>query len=283
MGGSEVIIGVDLGGTNVRAGRVDGNLIKSKVSRPISSQAAAEVVVGEIFAAIDDVLDPSVSGIGIGVPSIVDVERGIVFSVENIPSWQEVPLQDLLEKRFSVPVYINNDANCFALGEFYFGKGRGSRHMVGLIIGTGIGAGVIANGHLYAGANCGAGEIGAIPYKNHTIEYYASGSAFINVYNASGNDLFLRASKGDAKALDVFARHGYEVGHAVIAALYAFDPEIIVLGGSVSRAFAFYEKTMYEKLSSFAYQTALKRLKIAVSEEPDVAILGAAGLVLDVA
>jgi len=281
MRGSEAIIGVDLGGTNVRAGRVEGNRIQSTVSRPISSQAAAEVVVGEIFAAIDDVLDPSVSGIGIGVPSIVDVERGIVFSVENIPSWQEVPLKDLLEKRFSVPVYINNDANCFALGEFYFGKGRGSRHMVGLIIGTGIGAGVIANGHLYAGANCGAGEIGAIPYKNHTIEYYASGSAFKTIHNASGSDLFLRASKGDARALDIFARHGQEVGHAVMTALYAFDPEIIVLGGSVSKAFAFYEKTMYEKLSSFAYPTALKRLKIAVSEEPEIAILGAAGLVLD--
>jgi glucokinase len=241
------------------------------------------VIVAEIFDVIDDVLDPGVSGVGIGVPSIVDVERGIVFSVENIPSWREVPLKDLLEKRFGVPAYINNDANCFALGEFYFGKGRGTRHMVGLIIGTGIGAGVIANGHLYAGANCGAGEIGAIPYKNHTIEYYASGSAFENIHHTSGNDLFLRASRGDAQALDIFAGHGHEIGHAVMTALYAFDPEMIVLGGSVSRAFAFYEKTMYETLSSFAYQSALKRLKIAVSEEPEVAILGAAGLVLDLA
>jgi len=283
MRGTGAIIGVDLGGTNVRAGRVEGNRIGAKASRPISSRAAADVIVGEIFGAIGDVLDPGVSAIGIGVPSIVDVERGIVFSVENIPSWREVPLKDLLEKRFGVPAYVNNDANCFALGEFHFGKGRGTRHMVGLIIGTGIGAGVIANGRLYAGANCGAGEIGAIPYKNRTIEYYASGSAFEHIHRLSGSDLFLRASRGEARALEVFAGHGHEVGHAVMTTLYAFDPEMIVLGGSVSRAFAFFEKTMYETLASFAYPSALKRLMIAVSEEPEIAILGAAGLVLDLA
>jgi glucokinase len=278
---SSAVIGVDLGGTNVRAGRVEGTAIAAHASRPISSRAAADVVVDEIFATIAEVFTPGVAGIGIGVPSIVDVEKGIVFTVENIPSWQEVHLKDLLQKRFKVPAFVNNDANCFALGEFYFGKGRGSRHMLGLIIGTGIGAGVIVNGHLYAGANCGAGEIGTIPYKEHTIEYYASGSAFKNLYGENGNDLFVRASQGDASALDIFASHGREVGHVIMTALYAYDPEIIVLGGSVSKAFAFYEKTMNEKLTSFAYQTALKRLKIVVSEEPQVAILGAAGLVLD--
>jgi len=281
MSSGKTVIGVDLGGTNVRAGRVEGQKITAASSRAISSRAAAGIVVDEIFATIDEVFDKNAAGIGIGVPSIVDVERGIVFTVENIPSWKEVHLKDMLEKRFKVPAFVNNDANCFALGEFYFGKGRGSRHMVGLIIGTGIGAGIIVNGHLYAGANCGAGEIGTIPYKDRTIEYYASGSAFKFVYNENGGDLFERASRGDAYALEIFARHGYEVGHAIMTALYAYDPEIIVLGGSVSKALPFYEKTMYEKLKSFAYQTALERLKIVVSEEPQVAILGAAGLVLD--
>jgi glucokinase len=277
----QTVIGVDLGGTNVRAGRVEGNMVAVKSARAISSRAAAEVVIEEIFATIGEVFEKSVAGIGIGVPSIVDIENGIVFSVENIPSWKEVHLKDLLEKHFKVPAYVNNDANCFALGEFYFGKGRGCRHMVGMVIGTGIGAGVIANGHLYAGANCGAGEIGTIPYKDHSIEYYASGSAFKNLYHENGSDLFDRAGKGDSHALEIFAKHGYEVGHAIMAALYAFDPEIIVLGGSVSKAFPYYKETLYEKLESFAYQTALKRLKIMVSEEPQIAILGAAGLVLD--
>jgi glucokinase len=276
------VIGVDLGGTNVRAGRVEGNTVTATAARAISSRAAAEVVVEEIFATIDEVFDKHAAGIGIGVPSIVDVEKGIVYTVENIPSWKEVHLKDLLEKRFKVPAYVNNDANCFALGEFYFGKGQGCRHMVGLIIGTGIGAGIIVNGHLYAGANCGAGEIGTIPYKDHTIEYYASGSAFKYVYHENGGDLFERALKGDERALEIFQKHGYEVGHAIMTALYAYDPEIIVLGGSVSKALPFYEKTMNEKLASFAYQTALRKLKIVVSEEPRVAILGAAGLVLDV-
>jgi glucokinase len=275
------VIGVDLGGTNVRAGRVEERTITASAARRISSQGSAEVVLEEIFATIEAVFDPAVAGIGIGVPSIVDVEKGIVFTVENIPSWKEVALKDVLEKKFGVPVFVNNDANCFALGEFYFGKGIGSRDLLGMVIGTGLGVGVIINKHLYAGANCGAGEIGTIPYKDHTIEYYASGSAFKHLYGEDGGDLFRRACQGEARALEIFSRHGCEVGHAVMTALYAYDPELIVLGGSVSKAFPFFEKTMWATLQGFAYQQALSRLKIVASEEPQVALLGAAGLVLD--
>lgn len=275
------IIGVDLGGTNVRVGRVEGKTIADHVARRISSQATAEVVLEEIFTSIEKVFDSQVAGIGIGVPSVVDVEKGVVFTVENIPSWREVPLKALIEQRFQVQAYVNNDANCFSLGEFYFGKGIGSRNMLGMVIGTGIGVGVIINGHLYSGANCGAGEIGTMPYKDYSIEYYASGSAFRHLYNEDGGDLFERASLGESKALEIFAKQGYEIGHAITMALYAYDPELIVLGGSVSKALPFFELTMRDKLRSFAYQGALKRLNIVASETPNIAILGAAGLVLD--
>jgi glucokinase len=83
----------------------------------------------------------------------VDVEKGIVYSVINIPSWHEVPLKQILEDRFGLPVFVNNDANCFAMGELYYGSGRGYRHLVGLIVGTGLGAGIVVNGRLYSGAN----------------------------------------------------------------------------------------------------------------------------------
>ncbi|MCX5789247.1 MAG: ROK family protein [Elusimicrobia bacterium] len=180
------ILGVDLGGTHVRAGRVEGQAIRAHAARAISSRAAAQVVIDEICATIDEVfLQGETSGIGIGVPSIVDTEAGIVYSVENIPSWKEVHLKELLEARYVVPVRVNNDANCFALGELHFGKGRGCRHLVGLVVGTGMGAGVIANGHLYSGANCGAGELGAIPYRDKTIEGYVSGTGLKNVYGSS--------------------------------------------------------------------------------------------------
>ena len=116
------------------------------------------------------------SGIGFCVPSMVDVDTGVVYSVANIPSWREVPLKDELERRYGVRSFINNDANAFAVGELHFGKGRGYRNLVGIVIGTGLGAGVVINGRLYSGANCGAGEIGNIAYRGSTLESWCSGT-----------------------------------------------------------------------------------------------------------
>src|SRR5690606_24955530 len=112
------------------------------------------------------------------VPSVVDVDKGIVYDVQNIPSWKEVPLKAIMEERYGVPVQVNNDANCFALGEKYFGQGRDSKAFIGLTLGTGLGAGIILNDKLYAGPNCGAGEFGMVPYLDYHYEYYASGQFF---------------------------------------------------------------------------------------------------------
>ena len=91
-----------------------------------------------------------------------------------------------MEERFAIPVLINNDANCFAVGEYYFGKGVEGDSLVGLTIGTGLGSGIILKGKLYSGKNCGAGEFGMIDYLDHFIEYYASGQFFKNVYDIDG-------------------------------------------------------------------------------------------------
>ncbi len=275
------LIGVDLGGTNVRAGRVMGRRVVSHRARTISSQAAQERVLQEILETIQAVRGGEIAGIGIGVPSVVDVDEGVVYDVENIPSWEEVRLKEILEERCGLPVRVNNDANCFALGEYHFGQGQGCRHLVGMVLGTGLGAGVIADGRLYCGANCGAGELGPIPYKDRTIEAYCSGQFFRREYGIDGRELYRRAQAGDAKAAEIFAAFGNELGHAILTTLYAFDPDVIVLGGSVSQAFPFFEATMRRRLESYAYPHALERLVIAPSTTPDIAILGAAALHLD--
>lgn len=278
---SKILIGVDLGGTNMRAGRVEGGLVVDHAAGSTPAKASADGVLDKLYETIDKVFTPGVSGIGIGVPSVVDVEQGIVFTVENIPSWQEVHLKEILERRYRLPVYVNNDANCFALGEFHFGQGRGFRHMVGMVVGTGLGAGIILNGHLCSGANCGAGEIGAVPYREQTLEYYASGQVFVRDHGENGALIHARALKGDAGALRILDQFGEDFGTAIMTTLYAFDPELIVLGGSVSKAFPFFEKSMRNALTRFAYQRALRRLLIKVSVEPQIAITGAAALCLD--
>ena len=270
------IVGVDLGGTNVRAGLIIDNQIVKIESSSITSNGSEAEVLQEVTAVIEKVYEKGVAGIGVGVPSVVDTERGIVYDVQNIPSWREVHLKQKLEDRFKTPAYINNDANCFALGEKHFGYGKAYQHIVGLITGTGMAAGVIVNGKLYEGHNCGAGEFGMLPYKHHNYEYYCSGQYFVKEHQISGDELFRRANLGDERALNIFKSYGNHLGSAITAILYAIDPEIIILGGSVSKAYAFYQSALHQQLETFAYSPVVDRLTIKVSDTPHIAILGAA-------
>jgi glucokinase len=277
--GHPLYVGVDLGGTNVRAGLVQNGRIVSLHKRPISSRAGQEIILEEIFETIQAVIQPNVSGIGICTPSLV--KDGVVYSVANIPSWREVPLQKLLQKRFGVSALVNNDAKCFALGEFHYGIGRGHQNLVGLIVGTGLGSGVIIGGKLYTGTNGGAGEIGHTPYRGQDYEHYCSGRFFQREFGLDAAEIQKRAAEGDLKAAEMLATFGDAFGDVMMAILYAYDPEIIVLGGGVSAAYPYFEKRMREKLQAFKFQNALKRLKIAQTKKPHIAILAAAALCLD--
>lgn len=278
---TEAIVGVDLGGTRVRAGKVRDGRIESSVSRRISGKESADFVLNEIFEAIDSVIDGEAGGIGFCVPSVVDVEKGVVYTVENIPSWREVPLKEELERRYHVTACVNNDANAFAVGELHFGKGRGYRNLVGITIGTGLGAGVVIDGRLYSGTNCGAGEIGNIAYRDRTIEYYCSGQYLRRESGVDGEVVYERAAAGDRAAAELIGSLGVALGEAILIVLYAFDPEIIVLGGSVSQAFPMFEKQMRLRLDTYAFPHALERLQIVRTEIGDVALLGAAAIYLD--
>ncbi|OGD16177.1 MAG: sugar kinase [Candidatus Aminicenantes bacterium RBG_16_66_30] len=276
-----VVVGIDLGGTNVRAGLVAEGRLRDVRSVPVRSRGSVEDVLEDLFGAVDAVMRDDVAGIGAGVPSVIDLATGTVFDVQNIPSWKKVPLKARLEERYRRPAFVNNDANCFAAGEKHFGKIRPYDSAVGLIVGTGLGAGIIANGRLYSGANSGAGEFGMLSYLDRNLEAYASGQFFERVHGVSGRALAARAERGDGPALAIFAEFGRHVGEAVKAICYAVDPEIIVLGGSVSRSFRFFRAALWEAFQTYAYSLAKERLKIEVSETEGIAILGAAALYFD--
>jgi len=274
-------IGVDLGGTNVRCGLVEDEKIINLLAKPINSSGTEIEVLNDIFLLLDDLVADDIEGIGIGVPSVVDVENGIVYDVYNIPSWKSVPIKTILEKRYNKPVYVNNDANCFALGEKYFGKAKKYNNIVGLIIGTGLGAGIIINGKLYNGTNCGAGEFGMIPFKDDILEHYCSGYFFKKKYDITGEELYNLAVSKDEFALYVFREYGKNLGEAIKIILYAIDPEIIVMGGSVSKSFKYFKDALFETISDFGYPKSLEKLKIEVSDVENVAVLGAVGLLMD--
>ena len=278
---SKTIIGVDLGGTKVSIGKVEDKHIAKHSSTNITTHGQEKQILSEIISAIEEVFDQSVVGIGIGVPSVIDVEKGIVYTVQNIPSWKEVPLKDILENHFERPTYVNNDANCFAVGEKHFGKGMAFKNLVGVTLGTGLGAGIIVDNRLYSGPNCGAGEFGSISYKDQIVEYYCSGQFFVKVHGIKGQLVYDKAKKGDKKALEIFEEYGNHLGEAIKTILFAVDPDAIILGGSVCESYPFFKEAMWEQLRTFPYKKSIERLVIERSEEPHIAILGAAALYYD--
>jgi glucokinase len=275
------VIGIDLGATNIRGAVVGEDYISDIISRRIQTKGSEEQVLQDVYSLIDSLISSEIKAIGIGVPSVVDVEKGIVYDVVHIPSWKEVHLKALLETRYNIPVFVNNDANCFALGEYYFGKSKGKPNMIGLTIGTGLGAGVIINGHLYAGKNCGAGEFGMVDYLEENYEFYASGSFFKNVYGLNGEEVFKKAQGGDKESLKLYEELGMHLGNAVKLIMYTYDTELIILGGSVQLAFEFFEKSMWERIKTFAFPKSVEKLEVKTSVLQNSGILGAAALYYD--
>jgi glucokinase len=274
-------LGIDIGGTNIRIGLVEENTVLRIESLKIKKDGSEEEIMNDLNLMIKNFLIDKIEGIGIGVPSVVDPEKGIVYDATNIPAWKEVHLKKKLESRYKIPVYVNNDANCFVMGEKYFGKVRNYRNIVGLITGTGLGSGLILNNHLYAGENCGAGEFGMIPFRDHDFEYYCSGQFFENVHGTAGETLHQKAEQGNAGALEIFSEFGANLGEVIKVIMLAVDPEIFVLGGSVSKSYKFFKDAMWESIKKFVYGHTADKIKIEVSETNHIAILGAAALYYD--
>ena len=274
-------IGIDLGGTNMRGGRVAEKKLQSIFSQKVNAQGSVNEVLQELYLFTDKIMNADVKSIGIGVPGLVDIDNGVVYDVLNIPSWKKVHLQQLMEERYKVPVAVNNDANCFALGEYYFGKHEQVKNMVGLTIGTGLGCGLILNKKLYNGKNGGAGEFGMIDYLEKNYEYYAAGQFFENVHQINGEMVFEKAKKGDIAALKMYDEIGMHLGKFIKMILYTLDVELIVLGGSVRYAFPYFNKAMWQQIKTFAFKGTLANLKIEVSEIENAGIMGASYLLND--
>jgi len=274
-----MFIGVDLGGTNIRAGLVEDSKITLVRQEILTDKESLQKTLSQLISIIASLIQPKVKGIGIGVPSVVDIKNGIVFDVVNIPSWQRVELKKILEAEFKIPVFVNNDVNCFALGEHQYGQAKSFSSFVALALGTGLGAGIIINDFLYPGNNCGAGEIGSLPYLDKNFEFYTSSTFFESIHSATALEVHDSAVKGEKEALKIWNEYGFHLGNVMKAVVYTYDPEAIILGGSISKAYPFFEDAMKKALSDFQFPETIKRLKILKSNVENIALLGAAALV----
>lgn len=273
-------IGVDLGGTNIRAGIREGDLIIKRKQILLKEKDSLESTLRQLIQLINPLITTEVKGIGIAVPSIVDSANGIVYNVVNIPSWKRVELKDILQKEFNLPVNIENDANCFALGELMHGKAKGFHHIVGITLGTGVGSGIIINSKIFSGNNGGAGEIGYLNYLDKDFEFYCGSFFFEEMHNTSAFEVSQKAQSGNEEAIKIWNEYGKHLGNLIKSVAYAYDPEAIVLGGSISNAFSLFESAMRKNISdNFHFPGSMNKLKIIQSENPNSTLLGASSLV----
>lgn len=273
-----MILSIDLGGTNVRIAQVEDGKCLNKVSVACPAQQDASTILKLLSQLIESMMNEQVKGIGIGVPSIVDSEKGVVYNVANISSWKEIHLKETLENEFGVPVAINNDSNCFTLGVKMFGEGQPYANMVGVTIGTGIGAGVIINHRLYGGEYLGAGEIGSLPYLDSDFEHHCS-SFFFKQHHTTGAEAAEKANQGDRAALDIWKEFGTNLGNLMKAILYTYAPQAIILGGGIVPAFPLFKEAMEQEMQDFPYKVILDNVKVIPSTQKDASLLGASVLI----
>lgn len=276
---SDAVIGVDLGGTNIRAGLVVEGQVANLYQQLVPESETIEPVIDAIVAAIREVFTPEVKAIGVGVPGLVEQETGVVFDIQNIAAWERVKLKEILEREFGVQVAIDNDANCFVLSELYYGQAKNRTNVIGLALGTGMGAGIVSNGKLHSGSDCGAGELGAIPYLDMDYEAYCSGAFFKHQYQEPGEVLFDKAWAGDEEARKAFEKLGEHLGNAVLMIAYAFAPDLVVVGGSIAKSKGLYTQTMMDTMYKNRKLGNLPEIKF--SDLSNSALLGAAALCFD--
>jgi glucokinase len=269
---------VDLGGTNIRAAIIENGSIVRQVATACQADGSEQEIISQLFSLIDQLIDPEIKMIGFGVPSVVDFYSGTVYDVQNIPSWKEVHLKEIMEKKYGIETRVDNDVNCFVLGEKYFGEGRSFHDIVGITLGTGVGAGIIIDDKIYRGADTGAGELGNLPYLDSNYEQYCS-SLWMKRHHVDARELSEKASRRDEQALSLWHEFGEHLGKLLQAILFTYNPQVIIIGGGISKGAAYFEKVMCESLGrDFPYQREVDNTKIVFSQLEDGNLLGASML-----
>ena len=272
-----MVLAIDLGGTNLCLGLVDNGVVVNMVSVPsFRTSATMEQTLEYLAEQISIMMTPAVEKIGIGVPSVVDIEKGIVYDAANIPSWKEVHLKKFLEERFGVPVSVNNDANCYAMGAYgTYRDDMKPEVLVTVTLGTGLGIGIVDHGRLFCGVNCGTGELGYLDYKDGCLEEYCSRHFFDN-HGVLPHEASAAALAGDKEAISLFNEFGRNLGHALMILMYAYDPSHIVFGGGIANALPLFRNAMEEYLrEKFPFKKNVDKLIIDVRTSGEIPILGA--------
>lgn len=303
----QYIIGVDIGGTSVEIAviNLDGKIIK-KTSFDTQSNLENDLTA-TLAIKIKQLLkecqlnNEHILGVGIGVPGITDIDKGIVFEAPSL-GWKQYPLKEKMENLLPFPTYIDNDVNVAVLGEQWKGAGKNKQNIMQITLGTGIGCGLVINGQLYRGSSFAAGEIGYIVTdKNAAEEAYDSifsGYGFLDSHVGgpsitkrmlnylddesidpeewSAKKIFLLAKDGDETALSVVNDALSHLAFALINVITIVNPECVILGGGISKSMHWF----LEDITEIIEKHLPVKTEITITQLTDVSLIGAAFLLL---
>jgi glucokinase len=294
-------IGLDLGGTNLRAAAIDrsGNLL-DRVSGKTAWSAGREAILSEMTDELRTLRErwgaKELAGIGVAVPGFIQLKEGVIRNSNNLASLENFPIRDEISRRLGAPVILENDANAAGLGEKWIGAGRGVDDLVLLTLGTGIGGAIIANGKLLRGSLGMAGELGHITVvangnpcgcgNRGCVEKHASATAVTAMAKLLGlgdglsaKDVYDLAIAGNEKARTIFVSMGEALGIALAMLINTFNFPLYLLSGGVLGAWDLFAPAMLAEARwrSFTFRTADTRVEKAELGD-DAGLFGAAYL-----
>ena len=309
-------IAVDIGGTSTKIAVVKGCAIKEKVSFPTQLCKNKKELIEFISFQVKILLDrlsikkSEIFGMGIGLPGLIDYDKGMVHYLVNIPGWKNVPLKKLMERSLGMEVFIDNDVNVMALAELHYGNARGSQDVICITLGTGVGGGIVIAGRLYRGNAFSAGEIGHVTInpdgplcncgnrgcietfvgnkylirnvkdklkkkKNKIIDKLTEG----NLNRLTPEVLTKAASMGDKFSRDIWGDAGKKLGIVIADIVNILNPDKIVIGGGVANAGGFLFAPLLKTVKSRAMKIPANHVRIVKSRLGDNAgLIGAATL-----
>jgi glucokinase len=308
-------IGVDIGGTNIKFVHVteEGDVLKGRMEpTPDAHGDSPEKIKSILINVLREMLrDENPEGIGFGIAGVIDRKHGVVIESPNIPALNGFPVREIMEREFSLPLAIENDANAYAFAEKWIGAGRNFNNFVVLTLGTGIGGGLIYNGELFEGA----AEIGHIVIEPdgrfctcHSfgcLESYASGRAIVdrtisslekgvesiikescggNFYKVTPEIVYRSALEGDNLSREVLREVGRYLGIGVANIVNIFSPEAVIIGGGLIGAWDFFIEELKREFIKRAFKPLSANVSIIKATlQKDSGSIGAAGLILNTA
>lgn len=287
------VAGIDIGGTKIAAGRVNERAeVTTPATLPTLAGEPFERSLAQVYAAIEGCLDGPVDAIGICAPGPLNPKTGVILNPPNLPAWRNVPLAELVTKRFGLPCRVENDANAAGLAEVLFGAAQGMDSVLYVTLSTGIGAGILLNGRIYHGKNGAAAEGGhvTIDWQSETIcncgapgciEALASGTAMAKRAGMSAEQMARAVGAGDAVATGVFEETALMIGAWLGSMVSVLDPDMIVIGGGVSHI----GEPLFSRLRELVPKRTINQFAASIPIVPaklagNAGIIGAAAVIL---